>query len=389
MKKNIFLFLSLLLLLLCLCPLLAISATAISAAETTSTTVSTTTTTYPTIPKLQLDWRMDLVKENVDHNTQYRYTELTAAQRGNSEGNDIRFALPVIRLDLKGKLNKDISYRARYRLNRSTDLYPANVDETGPALDYAYVEYKGIPDLTLRFGKDCFYHGGWESSISSKDGYSYSLNSFSLYRTGVGAFYTLQKIHQFGLQVMNNQFNEYNQEKLLYGASYQLALLGGIINPLISYHVDPRDKQVIGGTTPAQATTSPTVASTVKATNNTYFAIGNRVKFMNFIWDVDYLANKTEAIVDGERDSTDKSYVSTLFYKYKSFRPQIKYAQSKAKSKDIDTYTRHDYHAVVEYYFNPAEDFRVHVGFIGQNKDKVNGSKYRDRTYMIGMAGSF
>ncbi|MBF0297220.1 MAG: hypothetical protein HQK51_00760 [Oligoflexia bacterium] len=378
MKKTVFSLLAALM----ICPL-----SNAFAADATSSSPST----IP-LPKLKLDWRMDLLKENVEHNTQYsKYPELTAAQQRNEEGRDLRFALPIIRLDLKGKLNNDIAYRARYRLNRSTDLYPANVDETGPALDYAYVEYKGIPELTLRFGKDCFFHGGWESSISSKDGYTYSKNSFSSYRTGVGAFYTLDKIHQFGFQVMNNGFAEYNQKKLLYGGSYQVALFNKILNPLISYHVDPRDKQIEGATTPGKASTEPsTTIKEVKATDNTYFAIGNRLQFMNFTWDVDYTANKTEAILANETDSTDKSYISTLFYKYNSFRPQIKYAQSKVKTtNNVDHYTRHDFHAILEYYFNPNEDFRFHVGATGQKVKYVSNVEINDRTYILGMAGSF
>ncbi|MBF0315270.1 MAG: hypothetical protein HQK50_13210 [Oligoflexia bacterium] len=386
---------------LLICPLLSSSialaaetitpaiATSVPTATVTAAATPTTTTPNSILPKIKMDWRFDLIKEQNQAST--RGVGLKETEKANDEGKDIRFTIPYIRFDLSGKFNDYTSYRLKFRLNKSTGLSIPNVDDTGEALDYAYVDQKITKDLSVRIGKQVLYHGGWESFPSSRDSYSYSLASFSAYRTGVGAFYKLFDKQKFNLQVTNNGHGEYNQQRLLYGGGYEGYFFDGLVAPIISYHVDPRTAQKSGGSTPGKDRT--VLDSDWIATKTEYFAIGNRSNFMNFTLDIDYLLNRFGSQDKSKNDSDDSSYVSTLAYQYESFRPQVKFAYSRDEENGVKYANRYDWHTVLEFSPDPKADLRYHVGWSGQKFKYLVGSNkgitQLNQSYILGMAGSF
>lgn len=72
----------------------------------------------------------------------------------NQESARTRMNLDDIRLLLHGRYNEDLSYKVRFRLNRS--FAPTGLDNSSVALDYAYIDYK--------FGK----HRNWSVTLGKQ-----------------------------------------------------------------------------------------------------------------------------------------------------------------------------------------------------------------------------
>ncbi|WP_240775532.1 porin [Sphingobacterium psychroaquaticum] len=76
------------------------------------------------------------------------------ADNFNQESARTRMNLDDIRLLLHGRYNEDLSYKVRFRLNRS--FAPTALDNSSAALDYAYIDYK--------FGK----HRNWSMTLGKQ-----------------------------------------------------------------------------------------------------------------------------------------------------------------------------------------------------------------------------
>jgi hypothetical protein len=355
------------------------------------------------LPKIKMDWRLDFAKFNNENSGYPGFNALTSAQKNNNEGKSFRIYLNYIRMDLSGKYTDDISYKLKFRLNKSAELNTPDIDGSSKFLDYAYFDKKFLPELTVRLGKQALYHGGWEGYPSSRDMYSFSACSFSDYRTGVGFISKFNDENELIVQVANNKFGEYNQTGLLYGGQYTGKFFNKLFQPILAYHVDNGTDQKTSGTAPASSSTT-TLAADMKARKETYFAVGTRSELYNFDASLDYLKNTAAAYVNNNtstsksyRDTSTTSWTTTLKYKYEKFLPQFKYSYSKVgNSNALQSYThledRNTYHAVLEYYPEEKKDIRVHVGYISETfkPDSASGlSTTKNKTYLVGFAGGF
>jgi len=317
-------------------------------------------------PKIEVNWRLDAVKNDTDDKTK---------TYGTGEG--FKFQIPYIRFGVKGVFDESLSYRARFRLNK-TLAKGTNGDETGQGLDYAYVDKKINGDLKLRIGKQALYHGGWEAAISSKEEYSFSANSFSYYAVGVAAFYQIAAQNLI-FQVLNNGNDSKNQSTPLYGVSWSSVFFNGVINPIATYHIDPFENSAAGE---------------VKG-ENTYLAFGNRLKVKDFTFDFDYQINKADKTTVTGKALKNKGYVARMAYQWGLWRPQIKYSRIATKGKiqgstaglgdDID------YHIALEYYPHGKANFRYHLAYIASKFEFEGntGTDTRDTAIKLGMAGNF
>ncbi len=299
-------------------------------------------------PSIKLNWRMDLLKEDF--------------KGEGAAGEELKFVMPYIRLDIKGKFKDDLTYRAKFRLNKTLDKDSPNVDDSGKGLDYAYIEKKVNASFKVRVGKQVLYHGGWDAVPSSKDEYVFSETGFSYYAMGVGAFYNFYG-QELILQALNTKGQD-DQKMMLYGGALNASLMAGLLKPIISFHILPDEGE---------------------GKNTTFFSVGNRISIFNFFIDTDY--NHTQVL----EDETADEFIGRLTYKIGNFRPQIKYAHKtgtgfsrpdgySASYGDID-----NKHVALEYYPYGDDNFRIHGAYIEED----DSTDVTDKKYILGMAGNF
>lgn len=263
--------------------------------------------------------------------------------------------MPYMRLDVKGKIKDDLSYRVKYRLNGSTGL-ARGADRTGTGVDYAYVTKKVSDKLKVKIGKQYINIGGYESFFSSRDTYSQgslTWNTQSSYRTGVGAFYKFGD-HSVNVQVANNDQSN-NQDDMLYGFQAVFSFADGMLNPLVSYHLDSTRSDI---------------------------AAGLRLKVDALTVDVDHLITQYEAAGQDDDVST------TVFAKYKvgDIVPQARYTI--AENGALDSFD--SYHVAVEYFPYGDSSFRYHVAIAGTDtKGVVAAADDESMTFTTGFALSF
>jgi len=270
------------------------------------------------------------------------------------------FQVPYMRFDIKGKITDDLSYRIKFRLNKTLDK-DTNEDGTGSGVDYAYIQKKFDNGLKVKLGKQYINIGGYESIFSSRDAYSqgsFTWDGADFYRTAVGAFYKIGG-HSFNIQAANNNEKE-TSDNLLFGAQALFSFVDGMINPLLSYHSDTSQNDI---------------------------AVGLQVKVSALTVEVDRLVTQHDDTDAGEKVDDDKA--STVFVKYKQgkWSPQFRYTVG-----DNDTYKDFDsYHVALEHYPYGNSSLRYHVAFSKADNtlDNTTSTKEESKTLTVGFAMSF
>ncbi len=295
------------------------------------------------MPTIKAQIRGDLVRSDVE---------------GNDEGTS--FQVPYMRFDVKGKISDDLSYRIKFRLNKTLGK-DGNVDGTGKGVDYAYIQKNLDNGLKVKLGKQYVNIGGYEGIFSSRDSYSqgsFTWNKADFYRTGVGAFYNIGG-HSFNIQAANNNEKD-TGDNLLFGAQAMFSFVDGMINPLLSYHSDTSQDDI---------------------------AVGVQVKTSALTVEVDRLVTQYDDTAAGAKVDDDKS--TTVFAKYKKgkWSPQIRYTTG-----DNDVYKDFDsYHIALEYYPYGNSSLRYHTAYAkaDNTKNDVTNTKEESKTLTVGFAISF
>jgi hypothetical protein len=333
------------------------------------------------MPQIQVEWRLDTVKEHTDE---------VSDVDGNKK--EFKFTIPYLRFGIKGKYDDTISYRVRFRLNKTLAQATGRKDETGEGVDYAYIDKIISPNLKLQIGKQVLYHGGWEAVVSSKEEYSYSYNSFSMYSVGVGAFIKAAGQNVI-LQVLNSggsgpndvtttnkltSATEENQTLPMMGGQWSTSLFEGMINPIFSYHFETIENR-------------PSAAGTTlkQKADQSYLAVGNRFQISDITFDTDYLVNKNESTIIGNKESTDSGYSLRLAYQTGLWRPQIKYTTTENETNGVKVSDISSYHAALEFYPVNDANLRYHLAYVVNEIDFVSGTDTKNSQYVLGMAGTF
>ncbi|MBX3040375.1 MAG: hypothetical protein KF789_06660 [Bdellovibrionaceae bacterium] len=166
------------------------------------------------------------------------------------------FLLQTARLDLKGDLAENLSYRLRFRVNNESTVQ--GVDALATRVDFASVSHK-MEFVTLTLGKTGAEVGGHEGLMDSRDIYlkseankavtgSYNALSTntrpvfyqSKFNTGVKAQVGLGESDLI-LMVMNNPEAESSatprpHNRMLQGAVWKGKFAGNTLQPVLSYH---------------------------------------------------------------------------------------------------------------------------------------------------------
>ena len=294
------------------------------------------------LPTIKTQIRGDLVRSDV---------------KGSNEGTS--FQVPYMRFDIKGNITDDLSYRLKFRLNKT--LAQEDDDGTGKGVDYAYIQKKLDNGLKIKLGKQYINLGGYESIFSSRDTYSQgslTWENASFYRNAVGVFYNIGG-HSFNVQVANNK-EEDRSENLLYGAQAIFSFADGMINPLVSYHTD---------------------------TTHDDIAIGLQIKASALTVEVDRVITQHDDTDASTKVDDDKS--STIFIRYKEgkWSPQLRYTVADGEVyKDFDSY-----HVALEYYPYGNSSLRYHVAYAkaDNTKNDATNAKEESQTLTVGFALSF
>ena len=281
--------------------------------------------------------------------------------RTDAEGDDegTSFQVPYMRFDIKGKVTDDLSYRLKFRLNKTLDS--VEDDGSGKGVDYAYIQKKFDNGMKIKLGKQYINLGGYESMFSSRDSYSQgslTWENVDFYQNAVGGFYNIGG-HSFNVQVSNNLEGD-RTDNLLYGAQAIFSFADGMINPLVSYHSD---------------------------TTHDDITVGLQVKASALTVEVDRIVTQHDDTDAGAKVDDDKS--STVFVKYKqgNWSPQLRYTAADGETyKDFDSY-----HVALEHYPYGNSSLRYHVAYAKKDNtlNDATNTKEESKTLTVGFAMSF
>lgn len=174
------------------------------------------------------------------------------------------FLSSLVRLNLVGSINENLTYRMRYRFNKEGTATVR--DDSTTALDYLYIDHKNSL-FTTRFGKMNWAEAyGRESFIAStdlflqSDAYSAYNSNIGTYRFGAAATFTFVETNKLTLAVSNpntavtDAGTEQKNTSLAYGVHYSSSLFNKAFQPTLSYQLAPQDGDAQASTTKADYT---------------------------------------------------------------------------------------------------------------------------------------
>lgn len=135
-----------------------------------------------------------------------------------SKFKEVSFKFNRLRLDLRGKISDQFSYRVRQSFNKS--FTKASTNNIPPALEYANVQWHPNDKFKLTVGRQFLVIGGYEALANSMYVREFSdfNDNLAFYRVGVTGAIKLDKErnHELQLQLANNR-NGKDNETYKYG----------------------------------------------------------------------------------------------------------------------------------------------------------------------------
>lgn len=283
--------------------------------------------------------------------------ELYFNARGSFDFNDITHndkegvSGEFFNFNILGKINDNISYRIRQRLNKT--VTGGNVLS---ATDFLYFDWKINEKWSVAFGKQEIFIGGFEYDYAPIDVYFYSDFCNTLpecYSFAGSVFYNIKENQQFVFQLSNSPyFGGFSNE-----LSYNLAWFGTIA---------PWWKTIW----------SVNEAEFADGKFMNYIALGNQFYFGNFTLDIDFMNQYCSDYDDFL--FTDWNIVSKLNYNYKDFNFFVKGGYDKtpvnaplwAISSAVYDGNYSYCGGGIEYFPFKNKDLRLHAVYYWQDKDK-------------------
>ena len=267
----------------------------------------------------------------------------------NNEGDSTRIKSKYLRVNFRGNLSEDTSYRVRFRLDKTLDS-STQIDGTGVGVNYAYIDHKLTPSMKLRFGKQYFAGVcGREGDYSGADVYKYSLtcDNNPFYREGI-ALKPKFGDQNFVFSLVNSG-TEKNQKSLGMGATWYGNLMDGQVKPIVSYVSMPSEDQVGG----------------LQGATNTFIAAGARYteKGSYYVELTAMSANFESRTGGADRDLNSTVLDFRMYADGGKIQPIAKYEMS----TDKDVLDRTALTLGVEYYPNHGKkgvDWRAHAVYV-------------------------
>ncbi len=276
------------------------------------------------------------------------------------------------RLDFKGKLNEDLTYRLRWRFDKDDQVVKNKTDSFSNQIDYAYVQHKLVDGLSLTVGKFASEIGSIEGNQQSSDIYlqsqAYRLISGKSFLYVAGAKITYALGNQEGsLYVINqSETTTSEQSKSAYGLVYKASLLEKTLFTNIGYLSD--EKQSLVGTD-SKVTTAITSAG-AKWEPKPYF-----VSF-------DYITFTEKNVTAAGTNELWATMIIEAGYDFEGIMPKIKYEMTDRKTDTMTSVKEKIDGATlgVEYKPYPQDIFRYHL-MVTQLNSKADGTDARYEIY--------
>jgi hypothetical protein len=325
--------------------------------------------------KINLEGRADFLNSTVKTTTAGA-TPVTTTEKFNN------FSNGLIRLNMMGTVNENLSYRFRYRFLASAAA-PSTSREflnTTNGVDYLFVDHKNSI-FTTRFGKQNWATAyGRESVVSGTDVFlvsqaatNYKSGFGSDYRYGLTAMFKFMETNTFDIALSNPNSTftdttgiERTNSGLAMGAFYGGNFLEKMVQPTLAYQVSKQN----GDKDHATAKT--------KDGNHTMWNAGVRSEVAGFVVDADYKTFKKEnrndtgstALVQEET----KSIYANVAYAVGDFTPMVTYINDKFDSESNTADFKKTSFAVGTYW-KPMSDvnFRYHL-MLASAQTKADGS---------------
>lgn len=334
--------------------------------------------------KINLEGRADFNHDNV---------KTTTAAGGEASGQANNFMTNLIRLNLAGSINENLTYRFRYRFQNegsNTAGTPAVTRRDGStsSLDYLYMDHKNSL-FTTRFGKMNWAEAyGRESFLSSTDlflatdAYRAYDSGIGNYRYGVAGTYTFLESHKLTLAISNpnptatdagtavtaggiSTPTGASNNSLAYAAHYSSVMFEKAFQPMLSYTIANQD------------------ADSANATGNVsakfqMMAAGFRTETMGLTVDADWKQFKREKRFAAGTDDKTTSIFANVAYNAGEFTPFVQYANDKfsTETSSASEYKQNTFAGGVMWKPFGDVNFRYHLVYTNINKkyDNVTGT---------------
>jgi len=355
-----------------------------------------TTTAFAGDFKFNLESRFDLVNAKM--------TTTGVTEKYNN------FANGVVRLNMVGSVNENLSYRFRIRFMKGAPAPIVNSglgtassarEESGTQIDYLYVEHK-MPWMSLRLGKQNWAEAmGRETFAAATDVFigsqafaDYKAGAGSDYRAGLSAIFKPEGFGTFTLALSNpntlltdNTGTTATNSAIAYGAFYNGSFMDKMIQPVVSYQVLPQEGD-----------SDLAASSRVKKGNFTSMAVGARSEMFGATLDLDYKtfkkANRNDGTNTSAVETTTKSIQANVSYDLGMFVPVVTYVNDKFKSETTTALYKKTSFAVGTY-IKPFENtnFRYHVMYTSAKKEADGAGSTvattKDNRFLVGFKADF
>lgn len=340
---------------------------------------------------LHLDFRVDANGTN--------YNDEAKDVFGLSDSSRIYFKTG--RLDYKGTLNEQISYRVRWAFTKNANV--AAKDSTVTGVELAYLTHKMSDLFSLTIGKFNSEIGGFEAATSGADLYltsenytrsaltrapaggATSLNDATnlglLYQTGVkGTFsFSGQDIH---IVVTDNASDDSvntwagsgsstsatsTQNRGLYGVVWKGSFLNKSLSPVVSYfELSPQNKSA--------------------DSKNTLASAGLKFDFEPISAYVEYHISDFKDGATDDKDTLSSIVAKIAYTGWEEWVPRLEFFSSEDK-REIGGSTKDKYlgyGAVVEYIPKKSETFRYHAAVNMVDEDREGSDNVTKTEFILG-----
>ncbi|MFP5520078.1 MAG: porin [Bdellovibrionia bacterium] len=289
------------------------------------------------------------------------------------------FTAKSMRIDYQGKLNDDVSFRMRARLDQQ-DAEKNGKDTLSKAVDFAFISHKMSDYLTLHLGKFSSEMGGFEGGTPSTDLYlnseaysgktstGTSLVSGTTDYLNVSGIKAAFKVGDFTLSGMVtdrnksgnvdpacttdcDQIHDTQNTKFLLGLVAKGNHMEGGLKSNISFYQEEKDKD----------------------TKRTWTAVGLQGKVSDFVLTADYLMNEYKKAAGTDKVNSIVAHVA--YSGIEQWTPALKVFSSQSEigaNKDNGT----GISAVLEYKPVSEANFRYHVAY---NNHTTKGDSTADK----------
>lgn len=309
-----------------------------------------------------------------------------------------RFNLEEARLLLHGDYNDRLSYKVRFRLNRS--FSPLGLDNSSQALDFAFIEYKfgKKRDWSVTLGKQSAMVGSYE--FENNPIYEFMFTDYvdrilNLFVVGGKLAYNVNPDHSFHLQLYNTVNNTFDTHLINNGfvmgdLRRAKAPVGGYFTWVGSFadkRLQTKWSYNLAQFAEGRATQAVSLANKYK-TDNQMIYLDLQYSHMG----ADHALIASRAINDfyartGDQRQLAKNVVyKSAVLRYDQFLDDkwevaLKGAIETAGSKDDETVgndfrTNYTYFVALQHKPFKKQDLRFYVGYVG------NSVKYADRMAM-------